>query len=124
MMIGIVVSAGTKMVRRVVVPSGDSTEIDNHPLANGEQMLTIDGVDPATEFTPDVVNALAVTVLGFTPPSSRCCMIVMANAVNGHVANIIHADPAIDKVSGFRLVNHPTAQPGWNYNVATGLSAT
>lgn len=120
MKIGIVISTASKIVRRVVVPSADRSEIDNHPLALGETMLVVD-VPDGTQLSPQDVSDLVSRQTGITPPSSRCAVVVKANAVSGSVANVIHADPALDKVTGATLMLHPTAAAGWTWSAAQGL---
>lgn len=116
--IGIVVSSGSKIVRRVVVPDVSEDEINNHPLAVGEQMVVAD--NPGTG-DPTAIGNLVQQATGVTPPSSRCAVVVKANAVSGNVVGAIHADPAIDTIHGATLMLHPTAVAGWTWSAAQGL---
>lgn len=119
-MIGIVVSSASKIVRRVIIPSADRSEIDNHPLGAGETMLFV--IPPiGMQITSDNIATLVTNETGVVPPSSRCAVVVKANAVSGSVSNVIHADPAIDKVSGATLMLHPTAVSGWTWSSMQGL---
>lgn len=118
MKIGIVVSTASKIVRRVVVPDINQSEITNHPLAAGEQMVVV--AAPASA-TVDAINNIVQQQTGIAPPSSRCAVVVKANAVSGNVVNVVYADPAIDTVSGATLMLHPTATTGWTWSATQGL---
>jgi hypothetical protein len=121
--IGIVVSQQSRMLRRLVIPSADRSEIDNHPISAGEEMLVVDNpdIDLSNPVTIDIINGLVMQQTGVMPPSSRCAVVVMANAITGNVTNAIHADPAIDAVPSATLISHPTAVAGWTWTAAQGL---
>lgn len=116
--IGIVVSAGSKMIRRIVVPDVSDAELGFHPISHGEQMLVI---NKPSNFDIAAVPAMVEQLTGVTPPSSRCAVVVKANAVSGSVVNIIHADPAVDSVQGCTLMLDPTAEVGWTWSASSGL---
>lgn len=121
--IGIVVTRATKLVRRVIVPDSpypySISEINKHHIDPLEQILIVN--NPHVPFTPAVVEQLVFNCVKIQPPSSRCAVVVMANAINGNVVGAIHADPSMDSVSGANLIPHPTADVGWTYVTGTGL---
>lgn len=118
--IGIVYSTQSKIIRRVVIPTFDNSEITNHALSAGESLLI---TDKPNQINPDTISNLIFQNLGITPPSSRCAVVVKANAVSGNVVSVIHADPDIDTISGHTLMLNDTALPGWTWNAASGLKA-
>ena len=122
MQYGIVVSAGSKIIRRVVVPDNDATELSFHPVAAGEEMLVADLASaPAAPDVSAILDWLVHGKTGVVPPSSRCAVVVKANAISGNVVDVKHADPAFDSVPGAVLMLHPTVAIGWTWSASSGL---
>jgi hypothetical protein len=124
--IGIVVSAGSKMIRRIVVPDRDDGELDHGHVGHGERMIKV--IRPSN-LRMATIAALVRKHTGTVPPDSRCAVVRldkpldMSNADTGEVVAVIHADPEIDAIDGCVLVSHPAVAIGWRWHSETGLSA-
>lgn len=120
--ISIIISAGSKMLRHVIVPSMDDSELEDpaYALKTGERRIDL----PVSEISvndPDPITTAIVKATGVVPPSSRCAIVVKANAISGNVVGDTHADPAIDTVKGCTLILHPNAVAGWTWSASQGL---
>ena len=117
----IIVGKASKIVRRIVIPTYDDSEITNLPLHPGEQELL---VSIASLSNPASIANAVQAATGVVPPSSRCAVVVSANAITGSVANIIQADPIIDSVPGHILILSPTAAIGDSWSAAGGIQSS
>lgn len=112
--VGVIYSQNTGRVRCIIVPDKDS-ELDNAKLAPGEALHK---VDKAQISDVSAAQASVSAVSGKVPSSDRYAVVSDTGAVVGAII----ADPAIDSIKGFQLIQSDDAGPGWTYSADTGFT--
>lgn len=107
--IGIVYSAATGRARRLIIPDADG-QLGFHPRGAGEALLIV---------TPEQLAAsneqsLVTGATGLTPSNDRYAQIDGdGNVAAAHVLDFACNDHLLPFFSGFTLIAHPNAGPGW-----------
>lgn len=112
--IGVVYSKSTGRIRSVIVPTKDS-ELDSFKPQAGEEILKFVNNGPFA--TLDALQTSVTTVTGKVPVSDRYAVV----SATGAVVGAIIADPALDSIKGFQLIQSDVAGPGWTYSPGIGF---
>jgi hypothetical protein len=118
---GIVVSATSKAIRRVIMVDNDNALTDGtHSVLAGEQLLILPVPPNAIAYRPDQWPGLVQTAIGVLPPVMTCALVDNTNTV----AQLVVAEAGIDPApAGFTMIQcySPAITIGCTYNPATGL---
>lgn len=107
-MIGIIYATKSKIVRRIVVPDSDAELLDPTLIADGESLLVASSSISPSVFEARALIAKAEGIAESDIPDGRCAVV----DGNGFVADVLLADPQLDKIDGHDLVPHATAMKG------------
>lgn len=104
----VVYGAASKVIRRIVHPDDDNylAKVQAN-LASGEAVLVLLAADNPTKTVAALQSKIG------TPTHSGICAKIDGQ---GKVVNLIKADPQVDVVPGFQLVQTDIAQIGWTYS--------
>jgi hypothetical protein len=109
MRVGVIYAAGSKIIRRIVVPD-HPRELAGH-VSQGEALAEFDsdGI-PSME----ACDAAVLAATGVKPPDPRCVVI----DEKGDVVDVLMADPELDAATfpGKTLRLHDKADRGWVYD--------
>jgi len=123
---GIVYSTLTGRIRRVLFPDSDS-ELTGLLLGTGESSINF----PLSDLLPlpDLQSFLSGQT-GLTPTGDRYAIVnesivAPVPVINSNVVGAIIADPSGcgDSVSGYTLIAHSIAGPGWAWTALGGFVA-
>jgi hypothetical protein len=104
MQIVVIYAAGSKILRRKIIPDDDS-QLGLHQPGPGESRLLL----PLAHRHDDAACRAAIAATtGVTPPSGRCCIVDAAGIVIG----VCNADPALDAHPLGELIAHDRAGIG------------
>jgi hypothetical protein len=80
-------------------------------VREGESILLVEAADILVDGSPteELIVAKIAEAIGRQPLSSRCAVV----DPQGVVVNVISADPVLDVLPGFTLIQHDTAWIGW-----------
>jgi hypothetical protein len=118
---GIVVSATSKAIRRVIMVDNDNALTDGtHAVAPGEQLLILPVPPNAIAYTPNQWPGLVQTATGVLPPTMVCALVDNTNTVVQLVVAEAGLDPA---PAGFTMVQcySPWITIGCTYDAVAGL---
>jgi hypothetical protein len=113
--VGIVYAAGSKMIRRIIVPDRDGELNDQLHVMPGEVMLK---VDKALGFSVAQASAHVFAATGVQPLNPRHALINPA----GRVVRIVHADPTLDPPGAqLTMVQTDVADVDWTWDEINGF---
>lgn len=115
--VGIIYSVSQSKRRRIIIPTDDAefamARGPLSPTSAGERLLIVPlTTATAAGFDPDQYLA---TQLGQAAQSDRCCVIdptISLSGDHGNVVAAIHADPAVDTIPNFTIVQSDFGQSG------------
>lgn len=111
-MLGVVIGAVSRQVRRVVIADDDS-HYGKIVLLPGETLVHLP-LPSVSDLHADALAPVIAAHTGVAAPathSTRCAVIDGA----GKVVDVIAADPAIDTMAGRQIVQTDVAGPGWTF---------
>lgn len=115
---GITVTAGNACIRKFILPSVESGQINYARPGAGEILVTLkSGPYPSVLSYLNAITAAITAATGKAPGDPTCAVIDETNTV----VAVIMADASIDTIEGMTLVNSPGVSIGATYNPATGV---